>query len=187
MSSEEVKEKCGEPLGYKDGKCENTAKYPDGSCGFHTTKSTFEEKDWKPTYDHGIYVERGEYYKEQSERDQKWIDAVADDLIEKSYYDREDLSMFEKCRQIAVDLHQRRSADGYVAREGLTQEKTVGYHEDYGEVTETQENTLMITKDRLSRESRLAMKDLGIMDEEHQSKNDESAKSLLKDIADNMD
>lgn len=154
-------EKCLADLGYKDDFCTNDAKFKDGRCGFHT-----DENEFRNRMEHGLTLSRSDYYEEMSDKDRKWIDAVAYDLLEKSYFEEDDIAMLEKCRQIAVDLHQKRRADGYIAREGLTQENTVGVHEVYGELTETVENTLFITKDRLSRESRLAMKDLGILDDD---------------------
>jgi len=137
-----------------------------------------------PAYEHGLSMNRGEYYEHLPDMDKKWIDGIAQDLIDKSYFEADDLSALEKCRHIAVDLHQRRRADGYIAKNGLTQENTVGFHEQYGEITETQENVLMITKDRLSRESRLAMKDLGILDQEKESETE--AKSVLEQIEQKM-
>lgn len=148
---------------------------------------TDEDHDTPGNYKHGLHQKnRGKYYETLPQRDQELIDAVAEDLIEKSNFEREDASAFEKCRQIAVDIHQRRRADGYIAEKGLTQEKTVGIHENYGEINETQENVLFITKDRLSRESRLAMKDLGVLDVE-KSNSGVAAKSFMEQIADNMD
>jgi len=162
MSEEgEENDICGAELAYKDETCTNKPKYSDGLCGFHT-----EENTLMPRYKHGLSLDKGEYFESLPEDEKKWIDSVSYDLLEKSRYSEEDISMKEKCRQIAVDLHQKRRADGYVAKKGLTQENTVGFHEQYGEITETQENVLMITKDRLSRESRLSMKDLGILDED---------------------
>lgn len=172
---------CGEPLESSDDICDYSASYPDGKCGYHTEEETDMDKDWKPALDHGLTLSDSEYYEYQDPEEQAWIDAVSEDLLDKSYYNKEDISMVEKCRQIAIDLHQKRGADGYVARKGLTQEKTVGFHEQYGEITETQENVLMITKDRLSRESRLAMKDLGVMDQDGNT--DTDSESLIEKMS----
>lgn len=178
MSEEGV---CGASLETKDGDCDRPATQPDGRCGYHTQGSS-SERDWKPNYKHGLYSDRSGYYKELPDGDQEWIDAVADDLIEKSYYDKEDISMLEKVRQVAIDLHQRRRADEYIANQGLTQEKDIGFHEEHGMITQEEENTLMITKDRLSRESRMTIKDLGILDREHQDKK-EQTKSLIEQLS----
>jgi hypothetical protein len=180
--SEEI---CGFEYKTKEGVCDNPPKYSDGRCGFHTEEdTTFQESRTAGNEKHGLY--KSEYYEGQPDRDQQWIDIVSDDLLEKSRYTEEDESMVEKCRQIAIDLHQKRRADGYIAKKGLTQENTVGVHEDYGEITETQENTLFITKDRLSRESRLSMKDLGILDEDS-SKTEEAAKSLVESLSEDIE
>lgn len=175
MSRSEEEDICGEPYKSKEGVCTNEPTARDGKCGFHTNIDNPYEK-------HGLYASN--YYESRSEEGQNFIDSVADDLLEKSYYTPDDTSMVEKCRQIAIDLHQKRRADGYIGRKGLTQESTVGFHEQYGEITETQENTLFITKDRLSRESRLSMKDLGILDQEGEETDDSS--SLIESLSEDM-
>lgn len=175
-SSEEYEE-CGEPYGTTSGYCDNKGKYPDGKCGYHTDE---KDPELHGNTEHGFYV--SEYYESQPKEDKEFIDLVADDLLDKSYYTNEDESMVEKCRQIAIDLHQKRRADGYIAKKGLTEENTVGFHEQYGEITETEENKLFITKDRLSRESRLAMKDLGIMDQE-KTNDTGSSSSLVESLS----
>jgi hypothetical protein len=175
---------CNAPLKTEEGRCERRASKPDGKCGYHTDLETDMDRDWKPNYEHGLYMDRSGYYESMPEADQRWIDAVADELVSKSYYDKSDISVLEKCRQVAIDLHQRRRADEYIGP-NMTEEKTVGYHEDYGEITTTEENTLFITKDRLSRESRMTMKDLGIFDQEKEET--QEAKSLLSEIAEKVD
>lgn len=171
MSSSDS-EQCGYDYDTDEGVCTEEATFSDGRCAYHTDVKHDEEKS-RSNYEHGLYS--SEYYESLPEPDQNFIDAVGDDLLEKSYYDKEDTAMVEKCRQIAIDLHQKRRADGYIAKKGMTQENTVGVHETYGEITETEENTLFITKDRLSRESRLAMKDLGIMDQDKKETGETSA------------
>lgn len=183
MSDEE--EICGHPLTTKDGYCDRPATQVDGKCGYHTN-SGGSERDWKPNYKHGLYTDRGGYYKSLPEPDQEWIDAITDDLIEKSYYDKDDISILEKVRQVAVDLHQRRRADEYIAKKGLTQEKDIGFHEDHGMITQEEENTVMITKDRLSRESRMTIKDLGIMDRDN-DKTEEAAETLIESLSKEME
>jgi hypothetical protein len=171
---------CEAPLQSKDGYCDRTATRADGRCGYHSTES--DDRDWDPNYKHGLYKDRGGYYKSLPEADQEWIDAIADDLIKKSYYDKSDISVLEKVREVAIDLHQRRRADEYIAKKGLTQEKDIGFHEDHGMITQEEENTLMITKDRLSRESRMTMKDLGILDDDG-GEVEEAAKSVIESLS----
>lgn len=185
MSDSDDFKNCGHPFSTKEGICTNDARYPDGKCGFHTDSpesdiNGLEEDD----FEHGLFA--SDYYETLTEGDKNFINAVADDLLEKSYYDETDTAMVEKCRQIAVDLHQKRRADGYIGRKGMTQENTVGVHEQYGEITETEENTLFITKDRLSRESRLSMKDLGILDEDGEV-SEGSSKSAIEQLSEELD
>jgi hypothetical protein len=181
MSDEEL---CGAPLKTKDGKCDRTATKEDGRCGYHTEIEEEQNMDrnWKPAMTHGLNQSRGGYYKSQSDEDKAFIDAIAQDLISKSNFTEEDDFAVEKLRQVAVDIHQKRTADEYVAKKGLTQEKSIGFHEQYGEITQEEENVLMITKDRLSRESRMTIKDFGIL-EQDDSSSDEAAKSLIEDLS----
>ena len=180
------REKCNHPLKTKEGKCDRPATKSDGRCGFHT------EVEEKPNEKHGLsHLKNGTktrsgYYKEQPEKDQKWIDAIANDIIEKSYHNKDDDAMMEKARQVAVDLHQRRRADEYIAKKGITQEKDIGFHEDHGMITQEEENVVMITKDRLSRESRMTLKDMGCLDEDN-NKTEEAAKSLIESLSEDME
>ncbi len=144
------------------------------------------ERDWKPNYKHGLYTNRGGYYKSLPEPDQNWIDAIAEDLVEKSYFDHDDMAAVEKLRQVAIDLHQRRRADEYIAKKGLTQEKDVGFHEEHGMITQEEENTVMITKDRLSRESRMTIKDMGCLDDTR-DQSSEKAKSLVEQLSSELE
>lgn len=175
---------CGYSYDTREGKCDNKASYTDGRCGFHTDVDDTYEETRDANYKHGLYA--SDYYESLNDAGQEFIDVVADDLLEKSYYTTDDDSMVEKCRQIAIDLHQKRRADGYIAKKGLTQENTVGVHEQYGELTETEENTLFITKDRLSRESRLSMKDLGILDEDTSGSNGDG-KSTIEKLSEDLE
>lgn len=178
MSDEE---ECGHSLKTKDGFCDNKATKEDGRCGYHSETTEGNMSGWERTYKHGIYKNRGGYYESLPERDQKFIDAIADDLIDKSYFTRDDPAAVEKLRQIAVDIHQKRRADEQVA-DGLTQTKEVGYHEDYGIIEQEEEHTLMITKDRLSREARMTLKDFGVLDREH-NKTKEAAESFIESLS----
>lgn len=182
LEDEDDVEECGESFASKSGLCPNRGIYSDGKCGFHTDD---DESDYEPRTNvkHGLHS--SEYYKELPEREQNYIDIISDDLLDKSRYTQEDHAMVKKCRQIAIDIHQKDRADGYIATKGMTQENIVGVHEEYGEMTETQENTLFVTKDRLSREARLSMKDLGILDEDS-NKTEEAAETLIESLSNDM-
>lgn len=177
-------ELCKHPYESQEGLCDSPAKYSDGKCGKHTEIDTEYQETRNTNEKHGLH--KSEYYEEQPEADKEFINAVASDLLDKSYYSEEDDAMVEKCRQVAIDIHQKRRADGYIAKKGMTQENTVGVHEQYGEITETTENTLFITKDRLSRESRLTMKDLGILDQDS-GKAQQNAESLIESLSNDME
>lgn len=179
---------CGSPYDTRDGRCDRQATQVDGRCKYHTEVNEEDRVDvdyHDRTYGTDLYQDRSGYYKGLPEKDQRWVDAISDDLVKKSYYGKEDLSALEKCRQIAIDLHQRRRTDEIIGK-NITKEKTVGIHEQYGELTETVENPLFVTKDRLSRESRMAMKDLGILDEEHEEK-DDTKETLLDRLSKGLD
>lgn len=177
---------CGAELVTKDGVCTRTPTQIDNRCAYHSNSSENEMggEDWNPNYKHGLYKDRGGYYKGLPDSDQEFIDAVADDLINKSKFEKSDISALEKCRQVAIDLHQRRRADEFIHKKGMTQTNEVGFHEEYGVMEEEKENVLFVTKDRLSRESRMMMKDLGIFDQD--SKTEEAAESLIESLSNDI-
>lgn len=142
-----------------------------------------EGRHWKPNEKHGFHSNhRGGYYESLPDKDQAWIDAITEDLVAKSYFDMDDKLPVEKLRQVAVDLHQRRDADEYIGDKGLTRTMDVGYHEDYGPIQQEEENVLMVTKDRLSRESRMTIKDFGVLDQS-KSQTEEAAQSLVESLS----
>lgn len=175
---------CGESLTTKDGFCDRTPSRPDGKCGFHTDLQGFDQ-DWEPSYKHGLYMDRSGYYEKLPESEQEWIDAVVDSFLQDAPFDAEDLGKLEKLRQVGIDLHQRRTADEKIHGE-MTQTQEVGFHEQYGVLEETKENVLFITKDRLSRESRMTLKDLGIIDN-NSSQNDVDTETVLEKLANDSD
>lgn len=181
MSDDEI---CGHSLKTKEGSCDRTATKDDGRCGYHTEIEEEQNMDrnWKPALKHGLNQNRGGYYDGLDDEDKAFVDAIAQDLINKSYFTEDDVSAVEKLRQVAVDIHQKRAADAYVGKEGLTQKKDIGFHEDYGMISQEEENVLMITKDRLSREARMTLKDYGCLDHEH-DKTEEAAKSVLESLS----
>lgn len=173
MSEETDKPICGAPYSNSEGICDTEVENPDDRCSDHDHRD--EEREFE-------YMSRSGYYQSQPEQDQKWIDSVSRDLVEKSYFTMDDDSVVEKLRQVAIDMHQRRRADEYIAKNSLTQQKTVGFHEDHGEIKQEEENVLMVTKDRLSRESRITMSKFGCLDQETGGNSDE-AKSLIEQLS----
>lgn len=183
MSEDEV---CGAELKTSDGFCTRSPSQPDGRCGFHSEINQYGTGTNNNNFKHGLFGNRSGYYETLPEKDQRFIDAVADELIEKSYYEKSDLSMMEKCREVAISMHQRRRADEYIANKGMTMENEVGFHEQYGPITEEKENVLFITKDRLDRETRLTMKDMGILDDDHADDEGGSSESLIEKLSQEM-
>lgn len=161
--------KCKHPLKSTDGHCDRPARLPDGRCKYH---SELSDEEWKPNYKHGLYLDRGGYYENLPDEEQDWIDAVTFSILEDSYYDAENLAMLEKCREVAIDMHKKRRADEYIHKKGMAQTQDVGFHEDYGPIQQEEENVLHITADRLSRESRMTLKDLGVMDKDKDNAED---------------
>jgi len=172
--SEETEHVCGAPLSNSEGTCEEPVENPDDRCGNHDHRD--EDREFE-------YMSRSGYYQSQPDDDKKWIDSVARDLVDKSYFTMEDTSAVEKLRQVAIDMHQRRRADEYIANNSLTQQKTVGFYEDHGEIKQEEENVLMVTKDRLSRESRISMKEYGCLDQDGSDGKGDKAKSLIEELS----
>lgn len=184
MSSSKV---CGEDLRHSEGSCENTPSYPDGKCGFHTDHDTEQDRDWKPNYQHGLYMNRSGYYESQPEEDQKWIDAVVESFLDEAPFGRDEIGKVEKLRSVAIDLHKKRRADEYIHKQGMAQTEDVGYHEEYGPIQETKENVLHITADRLSRESRMTLKDLNLIGNDDNSNAEEVGESLIEALSEDID
>lgn len=174
---------CGEELAHSEGTCDNRAKFPDGKCGMHTENNNFGGEGWKPNYEHGLYMDRSGYYQELGDQDKRWIDAVTQSFVEECPYDSDNIGIMEKLRQVAIDLHKRRRADEYIMNKGMTQSQPVGYHEEYGEIEQEEENVLHITADRLSRESRMTLKDLGVIGNKQKEKNEELGESLIEALS----
>lgn len=184
MSEEEL---CNHPLTTKDGKCERDPKYPDGKCGFHTETDTDMDEDWKPNYEHGLYMDRSGYYQALPEEEQRWIDAVTDSFLKEAPFEKDNLGKLEKLRQVSIDLHKKRRADEHIAKEGMTQTNDVGFHEEYGVLQEEKENVLHITADRLSRESRMTLKDLSIIGNDNDDNAEEVGESVIEALSEDMD
>lgn len=181
MSEEEL---CGEPYTNKDGYCDNDPKYPDGKCGHHSkhNKDAYGGDDWKPNEKHGVHTNRSAYYHGLPEEDQAWIDAIVDSFLDDAPFDEESVGKLEKLRSVAIDMHKKRQADEHIQTKGMTQDKTVGYHEDHGEITAEEENVLHITADRLSRETRQTLKDLGVIGKDQEESGDAS-ESLIEQLS----
>ena len=182
----ELDEECGHSLSTKDGRCERNAKYPDGKCGYHTDYRDSEDGDYAPNYEHGLYMDRSGYYENLPEKEQDWIDAVVESFLRDAPFDRDHIGKLTKLREVAIDMHKKRRADEYISNKGMAQEKEVGYHEEYGVLTETQENVLHITADRLSRSSLRTLKELGITDDDRDKKK-EIGDSLINELSKEVD
>lgn len=178
---------CGAPLQNSEGTCDNSPSYPDGKCGYHTDEETDMDEDWKPNLKHGLSLNRSGYYKSQPEKDQKWIDAIVDSFLDEAPFDEEAHGKVEKLRSVAIDLHKKRRADEYIHKQGMAQTEDVGYHEDYGPIQETKENVLHITADRLSRESRMTLKDLNIIGNDDNSNAEEVGESLIEALSEDVE
>lgn len=184
MSSDGI---CNATLTTKDGKCERPSKYPDGKCGFHTDTETDIDEDWKPNYEHGLYVDRSGYYENLPEKEQRWIDAVTDSFMNEAPFGKDSLGKLEKVRQVSIDMHKKRRADEYIAQKGMAQTQEVGFHEEYGTIEQEEENVLHITADRLSREARMTLKDLGIIDKDRDTNAEEVGKSVIESLSGDLD
>lgn len=165
---------CGESYVSKEGTCGNAAKYPDGKCGFHSehaegpgppegsSNNTDHQK-------HGVYSEPSKYYERLDEADQAFIDGMYESFLEDAPFGKEQQGKCEMLRQVAIDLHKRRQANDFIAREGLKWEEVDDYFEteegDLKILTETDEHYLNITADRLARTNIRQLKELGVLDD----------------------
>jgi len=172
--------KCGKSLTTKDGKCTRDATFPDERCKQHTVYDTDE---WKPNYEHGLYMERSGYYENLPEQDKNWIDSIVQSFVEQAPWSADNLANLNKLREAVVDMHKKRRADEYIHERGMAQTNTDGFHEQYGPIENQKENVLHITASRLSKDSLRVLKDLNCLPDEDNSSNDQPD-SLIDQFSD---
>lgn len=116
---------------------------------------------------HGLYTERQRYYEKRGEKEQLWIDAIVESLLDDMPGgDDPSFAKLQMVRNIAIDMHKLRNANEYIDEVGVVhRDKTVGYTDDGKPIKEDQENSINIAYDRLNRTMTKQLKELGILDD----------------------
>ncbi|AGM11333.1 terminase small subunit [Halogranum tailed virus 1] len=133
---------------------------------------------------HGLYSNRQNYYKNRSDSERAWIDAVVESLLEDMPGgDDPSFAKLQMVRNIAIDMHKTKRANDYIDEVGVVhKDKTVGYTDDGRPIKEDQENAINIAYDRLNRTLTRQMKELGILDDPD-SQNAEAKQNIADELA----
>lgn len=174
----------------KEGYCANhagfrTSHVGDGKCYLHGGASVETNKGNTYNESHGIYTNRQPYYDNHGDKEQNWIDAVVESLLDDMPGGQSDPSIakLEMIRNIAIDMHKERRANEYIDEVGVVhKDKTVGYTEDGRPMKEDVENPLNISYDRLSRNITRNMEKLGILDNPESQKAD-AQKNIANELS----
>jgi len=109
-------------------------------------------------------------------------------MLEDAPFGADNFQKFQMLREIAIDMHKKRQANDYTSEEGLIKENVV--RDDDGDpmmqdgelVTDTDENPVNLTYDRLDRTLTRKMKELGLLDDP-ESQKAESGQSIAEQLA----
>lgn len=138
----------------------------DGRCYLHGGASRSANKGNTNAETHGLYTDRQNYYKNRSQRQKQWIDAVVESLLDDAPFSGENMAKLQMVRNIAIDMHKQKRANDYIDEVGIVEkDKTVGYTDDGKPIKEDQENVLNVAYDRLNRTQTRQMKELGLLDD----------------------
>lgn len=152
------------------GYCKNKAGFRtdhvgDGRCYLHGGVVKEDDGRGRPI-EHGMYAKRQNYYKECDDAEQRWIDSVAESLLDDAPFGPDSFAKMQMIRNIAIDMHKLQSANDYIDDVGLVhKDKTVGYTDDGRPIKQDEENVLNVSYDRLNRTMTRQLKELGILED----------------------
>jgi hypothetical protein len=170
------------------GYCQNKAGFRtdhvgDGRCYLHGGGSKSANKGNNHAETHGLYADRQNYYKNRPTREQQWIDAVVESLLDDALFSPDNFAKMQMLRNIAIDMHKMQNANDFIDKAGLVQEDAVvGYADNGKPIKEDKENPINITYDRLNRTMTRQLKELGILDDPD-SKRAEASQNLANELS----
>lgn len=175
---------CALPAGY------DTDHLGEGRCKFHGGAGSGAPKGNTNAMKHGLYAQRSNYYSAMPAEEKAWIDALVESMLEDAPFSKENFQKFQMLREIGIDMHKKRQANDYTEEEGLIQENIVRDEEgnpmmdSNGDLlTDTDENPINLTYDRLDRSALKKMKDLGLLDDP-ESKKAQAGESISEQLSD---
>lgn len=183
---------CGDDLTSEDGYCDNTPSYSDDRCGRHTeTLQRFGREDAPQSQipDSGGHFpdSRSKYYEDLPDEEKAQVDGIINSFLEEAPFSADHRGKVEMLRQVAIDMHKRRLADQYISYEGMTQDVTGGYHEEFGPIQNPEENPLHLTADRITRTNAKVLKELGILGNSPEARQAEASEGILDVLSSNED
>jgi hypothetical protein len=141
-----------------------------GRCKYHGGMSPGAPEGNQYAQTHAIYSQRSNYYDDLPAVEKAWVDSLVESMMERAMFDEDDFQKFQMVREVAIDMHKKRHANDYLAKEGLIQENLERdedgepIFDENGEfVTSSEENPVNLAYDRLDRTMTSKMKDLGLL------------------------
>lgn len=113
---------------------------------------------------HGLYADRSKYYQRLNDDEQAWVDGLVDGWVSEAPFSRENIGCLELLRKTAIDEHQRRQANEYIAREGVVTENVVGYDDDGNPVVKKEENPANLPYSRMAKDTIRTLKELNVLE-----------------------
>lgn len=162
-----------------------TEHFGEGRCYLHGGAAATANKGNNYAEKHGLYADRQNYYKNRSTKQQAWIDAVVESLLEDAPFDADNFAKMQMLRNVAIDMHKQKDANNFIDKSGLVREnEIVGYGgpNDDKPIMEDKENPINITYDRLTRTMTRQLKELGILDDP-ESQKAEASENLANELS----
>ena len=137
----------------------------EGKCYLHGGGSKYDNKGNNNAEKHGLYADRQNYYDNRSSKEQAWIDAVIESLLDDAPFTADNFAKMQMLRNVAIDMHKQKNANDFIDRTGLVDEDSiVGYSQDGTPIKEDTENPMNIAYDRLTRTITRQLKELSVLD-----------------------
>ena len=114
------------------------------------------------------------------DEDLSFINDLAETYIEAAPFDKDD-PRAERVLITCIKVWQEHSAEAQIAKEGLSEDVTVGISQDGTPITKVDSHHLRRAANQLNKEVRLTLKDLGLMNsaEKQQAEATESLATIL--------
>ena len=129
---------------------------------------------------HHVYSAPSNLTEHLSDEDLAFINDLAEAYIEVAPFDKDD-PRAERVLITCIKVWQEHSAEAQIAKEGLSEDVTVGIGQDGTPITEADSHHLRRAANQLNKEVRLTLKDLGLMNsaEKQQAEATKSLASIL--------
>lgn len=132
---------------------------------------------------HGLKADRQNYYENRSYKEQQWIDAVIESLLDDAPFGADNFAKFQMLRNVAIDMHKMQNANEYIDEVGVVhRDKTVGYTDDGKPIKVDEENVVNVAYDRLQKGMIRSLKELGCL-EDPDSQQAEADKDIASELA----